>query len=258
MKSPPLHEIPGFRRRFIITPAPNCVRSELEDDYHCMGLTVHHDGTRATKIAAVIVRAPWTTCPGAEAVVQKTFTGVALEAFVERGEKRANCTHLHDMAILAAAHAFDDEPLVYDILVSDPPHDPPEDPRTPDSSERRAELRRNGTTVLSWRLLDGRMAEPPELAGLGLYELREWIDSLDPIRQEYARLLRWGTLIANGRTIPWERQIDATTRMLSASCYTFQPNRVDRARRIGVIRDFSTGPQPLEEHRPSSMNRRSP
>jgi hypothetical protein len=236
---PPLDQLPGFRRRFIITPLSGCVRSELEDDYHCMGVTVHHDGRIATKVECVMLRAPWTTCPGARAVLEQTFTGIALEAFVERGEKRANCTHLHDLALLAAAHAFDDGPLVYDVLVSDPV-----------TGRRRAELRRNGTTMLGWIHQEGRIVEPAELAGLSLDKLRPWIDSLDPQRQEGARLLRWGTLIANGRTIPWERQADAT-RMIAASCYTFQPHRVAQAKRIGAIRDFSTGPQPLEEHRPA-------
>ena len=239
MQPTPLDQLPGFRRRFIMTPLSDCVRSELEDDYHCMGVTVHHDGKIATRIESVMLRAPWTTCPGARAVVEQTFTGIPLQAFAERGAKRANCTHLHDLAVLAAAHAFDEGPLVYDILVSDPV-----------AGRRRAELRRNGTTMLGWILENGRIVEPAELAGLSLDKLRPWIDSLDPERQEGARLLRWGSLIANGRTIPWERQADAT-RMLGASCYTFQPQRVAQAKRIGVIRDFSTGPQPLEERRPA-------
>jgi hypothetical protein len=205
-----------------------------------MGVTVHHDGKVATKIESVMLRAPWTTCPGAPAVLEQTFTGVALEAFAERGEKRANCTHLHDLAVLAATHAFDGAPLVYDIFVSDPE----------DGGRRRAELRQNGSLVLSWTHVDGRLVEPAELAGTSLDKLGPWIASLEPARREGARLLRWGTLIANGRTIPWERQADAT-RMLAASCYTFQPDRARKAKRVGVIRDFSTGPQPLEEHRPA-------
>jgi hypothetical protein len=233
----PLDSLPGFRRRFRITPVPGRVHSEVEDDYHCMGLTVHHDGRTATAIEPVMLRAPWTTCPGAVEQLKQTFTGVALGEFVQRGEKTANCTHLYDLALLAAAHAFDDEPLVYDILVSDPV-----------DGKRRAELRRNGARMLGWVEAGFRIVEPPELAGLSLDKMRPWIDSLDPLRQEAARLLRWGNTLANGRTIPMEKQSDAR-RIPVGGCYTFQPHRVIEAKRIGTIRDFSDGTmQPLEKH----------
>jgi hypothetical protein len=96
------------------------VQGEVEDDYHLMSVIVHHDGAVATTIESVMRRAPWTTCPGAPAQLAQTFTGVALNAFAARGEKQANCTHLHDLAVLAAGHAFDAAPVVYDMLVSDP------------------------------------------------------------------------------------------------------------------------------------------
>ncbi len=234
MEQAPLENMPGFRRRFRITPGPGWVRSEVEDDYHRMALTVHHDGKTATRIEPTMIRAPWTTCPGAVEQLKQTFTGVALEQFAERGEKPANCTHLFDLALLAAAHAFDDAPLVYDILVCDPV-----------DGKRRAELRRNGSTILAWSDASFRITEPAELAGLTLDKMRPWIDSLDAGRQEAARLLRWGNMIANGRIIPMEKQSDASR--MPPGCYTFQPQRALVARRIGVIRDFSRGDaQPLE------------
>lgn len=239
MQPAPLDDLPGFRRRFIILPAPDRVQSNLEDDYHCMGVTVHHNGHIATKVAAVMARAPWTTCPGAVATLAQTFTGIALDAFAQRGAKRANCTHLHDLAVLAAAHAFDPAPLLYDILVADPA-----------AGLRQAEIRCNGALVLAWAHADGRMVAPAALAGTPLDQLRAWIESLQPPLQEAARLLQWGTLIANGRTIPWERQNDAR-RMRAGSCFTFQPDRMTEARRIGAVRDFSTGPRPLEQSCPA-------
>jgi hypothetical protein len=229
MEAPPIDEMPGFRRRFKVTPAARWVRSEVEDDYHHMSVTIRHDGRLATSIEPVMLRAPWTTCPGAVAQLASTFTGVALDAFAGRGEKQANCTHLHDLALLAAAHACDREPLLFDILVSDPV-----------DGKRRAELRRNGLSILSWTETRFRIVEPAELAGITLDKMRPWIDSLEPQRQEAVRLLRWGNMIANGRTIPLEKQSDAS-RMPSGSCYTFQPHRAVDARRVGVIRDFSNG-----------------
>ena len=105
MQRAALDKLPGFRRRFRITPAPGSVRSELEDDFHWMSVVVHHSDGTATSIEAHMFRAPWTICPGAVEQLKQTFTGVRLAEFVERGEKRSNCTHLHDLATLAAAHA---------------------------------------------------------------------------------------------------------------------------------------------------------
>jgi hypothetical protein len=239
MQAPAIDTLPGFRRRFIVTPAAGRVSSEVEDDYHCMGVTIHHDGTAATKIEAVMQRAPWTTCPGAVLKLEQTFAGVSLRGFAARGEKRTNCTHLHDLAVLAAAHAFDSEPLVYDILVSDPIE-----------GRRQSQLRRNGAAVLGWTQVEGRFVEPAQLAGVSFDEMRPWMESLDPVRQEAARLLRWGSTLAHGRTIAWERQSDSS-RLPIGNCYTFQPERSAQARRVGLIRDFSQGPGPLEEHRPA-------
>jgi hypothetical protein len=139
------------------------------------------------------------------------------------------------LALLAAAHAQDERKLTYDILVSDPI-----------DGRRHAELRRDGDTVLGWVHENGRFVEPPELCELTLDKMRPWIDALEPTRREPARLLRWGTLLANGRTIPMDRQSDAS-RMPVGNCYSFQPHVVGGARRVGEIRDFSTGTaQPLD------------
>jgi len=232
-----LDNVPGFRRRFRITPGVDSVRAEIEDDYHCMSLTVHHRDGIATMIEPAIKRAPWSTCPGAIETLKQTFTGVALQAFAERGEKRTNCTHLHDLATLSAAHAADDQPLVYDVLVSDPI-----------DGRREAELRCNGLAVLRLVLMNSQVSEPKEFAGATLDKLGPWIASLQPHLQEGARVLRWGTMIANGRSIPLERQSDAS-RMPVGNCFTFQPLVRTAAKRIGEIRDFSKGTlQPLETH----------
>ena len=230
-----IDNLPVFRRRFRITPVPGAVSSEVEDDFHCMSVTVRHRDGVTTSVEPVLSRAPWTTCPGAVDRLKQTFSGVPLAMYAERGEKRENCTHLHDLATLAATHAFDVEQIVYDILVSDPIE-----------GLRNAEIRRNGRTVLRWTLAEGRIADPPELVGVTLDQLSRWIGSLDPQQQEAARLLRWGTMIANGRSIPLERQSDAG-RMPTGNCYTFQAERKVYAQRIVAIRDFSRGAaQPLQ------------
>jgi hypothetical protein len=238
MSGATLDQSPGFRRRFRITPAADWVRAEIEDDFHCMNVTIRHRDGIATAIEAAVVRAPWSTCPGAIAQLEQTFTNVRLAEFAARGEKLTNCTHLHDLATLGAAHASDSEPLVYDVLVSDPVNE-----------RREAQLRRNGVMLMRWILQGFRVVEPAELGGVTLDKLGRWIASLDPQLHEAARVFRWGTMIASGRTIPLEQQADAT-RMPVGNCYTFQPQQAARAKRIGEIRDFSRGTaQPLEPRR---------
>lgn len=240
MSAPALDNLPGFRRRFIVTTGPGWVRSALEDDFHCMAVTIRHDGTVAAALEPEMERAPWNTCPGAVEQLKSTFTGARIDAFGERGDKPQNCTHLHDLAVLAAAHAFDGEPLAYDILVSDPI-----------DGVIRTELRRNGTPIMSWTLEGMDIVEPAELAGQRLDALSPWIKTLDTTRQEEAKILRWGTMIAHGRTLPMEDQSDATR--MPPNCFTFQPHRAAVAQRIGEIRDFSIGnAQPLERFAGSS------
>lgn len=211
------------------------MRAEVEDDYHCMAVTLHHDGGNASAVDPVMQRVPWTICPGAVMTLRDTFTGIALADFAARGEKRENCTHLYDLALLAAAHAEDRDVLVFDILVSDPI-----------DSKRRAELRRNGELMLGWVDSQYRIVEPQEIAGISLDKLRPWIDTLAPPQREAARLLQWGAILAHGRSRPVAKQSDASN-IGADRCYTFQSRRVASAVRIDAIRDFSTGKsQPLE------------
>lgn len=232
----PLRDTSGFWRRFRITPEPGRVCCEVEDDFHCMRVTVCHQGGVATRVEPSMRRVPWTTCPGAEAQLQATFGGAELARFTELGAKKANCTHLYDLALLAASHADDEQPTLIDILVTDPVDD-----------RRHAELRVNGEMVLSWVESGFQLVEPEALAGIQLFDMRAWIASLAPDRQEHARLLQWGNMLANGRTIPLENQSDATK--MPPNCYTFQPERAAVARRVWEIRDFSGGEHiPLEDY----------
>jgi hypothetical protein len=247
MREPALDDRPGYRRRFRVTPGEGWVRSELEDDYHHMRVTLRHAGGVITAVEPEMVRAPWTTCPGAIARLEQTFTGAALsEAPVGRNaEKATNCTHLHDLATLAATHAFDAAPLTYDILTEDPI-----------DGRRRIALRRNGEPVMHWVEQDGRLVEPAAAAGLTLLQLKPYIESLDAAGQEQARILRWGAVVAHGRAIPLENQSDATR--MPPTCFTFQPETKLKARRVGEIRDFSGGGEQPLEPRQSAPKEASP
>jgi hypothetical protein len=229
-----LGDLPGYRRRFVVTPHDDWVRSELEDDYHCMSVVVRHADGVATAVEGVMHRWPWTTCPGAEAVLAETFAGVPLAEFAVRGEKQHNCTHLHDLATLAAVHAVDTQPTVYDVVMSDPV-----------DGLNHAEVRRNGQLLFAWTLNYFTIAAPADVAGIHLMKLKPLLERLNAADQEAVKILRWGVMVGSGRGIPLENQSDATK--IPPNCYTFQPDRAIAARRIGVIRDLSAlGAAPLD------------
>jgi len=217
---------PGFRRRIVVSAQAGAALAMLEDDIHCLSVTLRHDGERVKGIEPLFERAPWTTCPGALARLTQTFAGQLLSDVTARREKKQNCTHLHDMAVLAAAHAGDRGRITYDMLATDPRN-----------GERILEIRRDGAAVHRWVERGGKLVEPAELAGQKLSTLRDWISSLGEPEQEAARLLQWAAIVAHGRTLPFEHQSNASDMQLN--CYTFQPERVADAIRNDDRRDFS-------------------
>lgn len=225
-KQPP--DLPGFRRRIVVEARAGAVAAMLEDDLHCLAVVLRHDGTRVTSIEPQFDRLPWTTCPGAQAKLVETFAGLPLAEVTARRDKKQNCTHFHDMAVLAAAHAAEAGRVVFDILATDPL-----------AGERLLEIRRNGAVLHSWSEQDGSLRAPADVAGKTLFTLRDWIGSLTGQAQEAARLLQWAAIVAHGRTMPMESQSIAS--LIPPNCYTFQPERASGAVRNGARRDFSDG-----------------
>ncbi|MGE3690853.1 MAG: DUF2889 domain-containing protein [Novosphingobium sp.] len=226
---------PGYRRRIRIEPRDGAVAAMLEDDMHCLAVILRHDGKRVISVESETHRMPWTTCPGAAAKLVETFAGLPLAEVTSRRDKKQNCTHLHDLAVLAAAHALDRAPLEYRISASDPV-----------GGRRLLDLTGSNGLDLHWDEQDGVLAVPPSAAGIPLMALREWISSLPEEHREPARLLQWASLVAHGRTMPLEDQSNAAE--LPPNCYTFQPARAVLADRVGARYDFSNGSrEPLSE-----------
>lgn len=233
-KSAKIEKMPGFRRRIRVETVEGKVLAMLEDDIHCMAVLLRHDGDHVIAVEPVTERMPWDTCPGAADKLVETFAGLPLAEVNARREKKANCTHLHDLAVLAAAHALDPEGVAYEIFASDPI-----------DGQRILEIRRDGKTVYRWTEMNGQLIDPPSIAGQTLLSLRDWIGTLEGPGQEAARLLQWGALVAHGRTMPIEEQSRAAD--LPPNCYTFQPERAVHAHRVGQRFDFSDGSRvPLE------------
>src|SRR4051812_35855186 len=129
----------GCRRLQLIDPQPGHVTAEVEDDYHRFFVELSHDGERITGVATNAKRFPWTTCPSAGAHLAERLTGAPLSEVASRENPLTHCTHMLDLAILAAAHAQDGAPTLYEMLVDDP-HEGP----------REAILRSNGAETLRW------------------------------------------------------------------------------------------------------------
>lgn len=223
-----LATVAGYRRFVRVEPAPGEVVAMLEDDLHCMAVRLRHDGGNVLAVEPLTDRAPWNICPGAEAVLVGTFTGVALSEVTARRDKKQNCTHLHDLAVLAAAHAGDSGPLEYRIYASDPSH-----------GERVLEIRRDGRQLHRWIERNGAFTAPDDISGLTLLSLRDWIAGLAGEAQEAARLLQWASLVAHGRMMT--RQQRRAAAGTQPSCYAFQPERVESVDFWQEPKDFSAG-----------------
>lgn len=231
--------LPGFRRRILIEPMETCVRAMLEDDYHHMSVTLHHTDGLISDVRPEMIRWPWSTCRGAMEQCEQTFAGVAMAGLSNRRQRSANCTHLHDLVLFAAAHSADCKPIAYDIHVTDPVND-----------LRIATLRASSGIRLEWRLKGTIFEHPNEISGHTLMQLGDWIASLDPTRAEAARILRWATMLAHGRQMNIPAHC-GTERFPLGSCYTFSAEVAPMARRLpGADLDLSVdGKAPLADHR---------
>lgn len=218
----------GYRRRILIEPAAGLVSAELEDDYHRMVVTLAHTHGVVTSVESEMKRWPWTTCRGAIDQLSATFAGAAIAEVARRGEKKLNCTHLHDLTLFAAAHADERQPVTYDVFVSDPL-----------DGTRVARLARNGAAMLSWRLEGDLFIAPDALAGRRIGDLNGVIARLDAQEAEAVRILRWASILALGRAMEIPAGLSATA-FPGGACYTFQPERaVHSTRRSGADVDFS-------------------
>ncbi len=223
------------------------MRGELADDFHHFGVRLRHDGKCAVSVEGEDVRVPWTTCPGAIAPLRR-MQGVALSALLpgllRRTDARAQCTHLHDLACLAIAHAA--------RCVAGGPPFRRYDVSVPDRIDGSAtvELLRDGQTQLSWRIRASTVTDstPASFAGLelsgGAFH-RFCAEQLDAELAEAAWVLQRAVFIGLGRRHDFERIHEASTfaPVVGAACHTFDPVRVaDAKRRYASLRDFTSAP----------------
>jgi len=228
---------PGCRRNQLIDPRPGVVRADVEDDFHHFWVEIEHDGARVLDLRTGAERWPWTTCPTAGLYLAERMRGAPLAGLGQVDSALSHCTHQHDLALLAAAHADDREPTLYSTFCSDRME-----------PTRVAELHRNGEAELLWELCGSDIVSPGIGHGLSLRQLKQWEAPLTPYQRETARVLRRTIFISGGRFFDYGGTVTADkVRQSVGACYTFQPERAAGAALTMDRHDFSNGGVPLRE-----------
>ncbi len=233
-----------FRRRIRLTRYEDRVHGELEDCNHGFKVTVHHRDNQVSKIEPEFMRIPFSTCDGADTPLQK-LVGVSMQAsmseLLDTAPPLSNCTHLHDLTLLAITHIHDENSneVVYDIEVTD-------------AVKGVSDLRvsRNGTLIHEWQSAKGMVIAPEPLNEKPLFMgFTRWAnDMFSGLENEAAFILQKGNLVSIGRMIDVEgmaggRAIDETDRQ---ACYTYSKERSSEAVRLaGTVRDFTDTPEQL-------------
>jgi hypothetical protein len=225
---------PGLWRRIVLQPGPGYIGGALEDDMHRFHIRIDHADGRIVAVAAKAVRHPWSACPGATDFIARELAGELLEDTARR-DPYQHCTHLFDLAVLAAAHAGDTAPTCFDMRVAD-------------RVEQRttATLTENGVERLRWRL-DGTAIAG---ADRDLRQLSQWKRELPPHEAEWAMLLRRAIFVSGARQYraPSLEQTAVMNQGRMGVCFNYQlPQAEGSTRTPNWHRDFSgSGRKPLE------------
>ena len=220
---------PGMRRAVLLDPGPDHIRAFVEDDVHHFEIGLTHRNGIITDVAARTIRHPWTTCVGAGPLLADRLRGKPLAEAANFDSPYAHCTHLHDLALLAAAHALDERPTLFRMFVADMV-----------AGRRRAMLERDGAILIDWPLDRETILPPHSQAGLSLRTIRQWGAALPPAEREAGLLLRRVVFISLARTFDPDTDVDIPNPPMGA-CFTHQPENFDpEARNKGSRRDFTT------------------
>ena len=246
-----------YRRRIHLRGQGGHIRGELADDFHhfVVELKVGAKAEADVKDALVLdirgedVRVPWTTCPGAVAPLRKMIGAKVSSPLAEIARHtpgREQCTHLHDLACLAIAHAgrlrapVGSGDRVYDVALPD---------RL--KGKTTPSIRCDGQIVHEWFVEGNRIVEANPnsfsdrpLAGRAFQETLGSLGDAD--LSEAAWILQRAVFVGTGRRHDFERMSDAThfAPVVGAACHSFAEERVRDAKKIaGTVRDYSESPE---------------
>lgn len=235
---------PGFWRRVELHSTPSMIIAGMEDDAHRFLLRLGHQAGCLVNVDVQANRFPWSTCATSGDYLRQQLVGRTLQD-VASMDPYQHCTHLYDLAILAAAHADTTRSVRFDFQVADPVE-----------QCSTATLFEGGRQVLRWHLRDTIIEGPEEWAGRELRELSSWKHELTPRTALLAAALRRALFVSGVRRQPrvmeTERAGDRPERM--GVCYTYQMPRARDARRTLALKDFSrSGAAPLQDFNPESL-----
>ncbi|MEJ6010802.1 DUF2889 domain-containing protein [Novosphingobium aquae] len=228
----------------MITADERSARTELEDDYHRMGVRIEHDGSVVTAILGDSSRHPWQLCARAVEELPALVGAPLTPDFViasRMANARDHCTHLFDLAALAiTAVARQTHRRIYDSVCSY------------DGAIAHLRLYRDEVLLLDWRV-DGSIVHSTDEANER--DLRQGFAEFCRIRMdrekaEASLALRRTAMIAQGRGVDLDQLEDATivADALDGACYALRKEKGPQALRLkGATRSFD-GPPPLTPH----------
>ena len=235
-----------FRRRIRLQAAGSQVHAALEDCNHGFRCRIEHDGKRILRAEGTAVRVPFSTCPGAIEPL-RALVGLPLQKDIQQYfshiDASANCTHLLDLALLAARHALRGGERQLDITLEDQAGKEPAP----------AEIHINGDLVHRWMTLDWHITDPAPLAGNVLYKgFSDWANAtFSGDEREAAFALQKGYFVGNARQYDLASLLGEranTHDIMFDVCHTYSlPQRDHAVRTAGTVRDFSDCPEQLLE-----------
>lgn len=232
----------GFWRRIIVAPGPGVVVAALEDDVHRFHLRLAHHDQIVTGVEAEVERFPWSSCTQAGDFLTERLVG---RSFVELADEdaRSHCTHLLDLAGIAAAYAACTETVTFDLRVNDRKQ-----------QRTTAWLLIDEGVALQWQLDGLDIVGPEAWADRNLKSLSAWGRTLAPEVLRQAAMLRRAIFVSGVRSQPDggpEFAADRGPQRLGA-CFSYQLPRADHASNSRQPRiDFSArGRAPLDGFAP--------
>jgi hypothetical protein len=233
-----------FRRRIRLTKTATSVVAELEDCSHAMRLTLHHHNGVISGIEGEVLRAPVNTCAEAPTRLQE-FVGHALngsnDVWIKQIDPSQQCTHLHDIALMAISHAQGDDPVrQLDIAITDEAN-----------SVMNAEILLNGAAIHRWQVKNREIIAPEKLKGKPLFKgFIPWVrEELSSEEQVCALAMQRGLLVSNARRwdMPSVYGKPADTFGPGKNiCYSYSETRIHSAwRSVDSVRDFTDTPEQL-------------
>lgn len=241
-----------FRRRIRLVGEGDArngsVHGALEDCNHGFQSTVVYANGKVTEVKPQFMRIPFTTCDGAYKPLQNLVNAAVASTPAELlmiAPPLSNCTHLHDLTLLAIAHSQRKEKIVqYDIEVSDALNG------VSDLRVWRSTEKDDRKLMHHWQSANYMVTSPPELKDKPLFMgFSRWAnEAFNGIDNEAAFVLQKGNLVSIGRMLDVDamegsRAKDENDRI---ACFTYSPENSAQAYRIGkTVRDFTNSEEQL-------------